>query len=568
MKTISERIRQAYMHANYEHNRLVEYDDMDALPEMRSVKYCDLPLTNVDGFPYASRRNDKGELEFFFSPNAHEICVGTTGSGKTTGCIEPRIRVLASRRNKPSFFITDPKGEIFERNAGYLSKCGYRLFALNFKDCMHSDRWNVLGEIYDSWMRIRDNAPIPSPANEPNGNDGRFEFNGITYSSADEVKAAYSVFEGLCKAETDDLISQLVCSVCTVNLSIIHDPSWYMGAQEILRGMIYLLLEEAITPDTRFTRDMMSFSSIQECYLSIRTHIYSGSGMRSLQTMQWLSNKPYNSESLKHLRPFLENAPQTTKSYMGVFENMMQNWFSVKISTLCNGNSIDIDAFRDKPLAIFLVTRDYEKSDFTVAGLFIDWVYRVMLRLSEEEGGALSRDMYFMLDEFGNIPAIKDFENKIATARSRNIWFNIIVQSYSQLSMVYGAEVACVIRDNCNSHMFLGSQNYNTKLEFARECGKHAIPSLGAMLDPCDNGIVEVPLVHVSDLESLGAGHMYVKKYGMPIICSKMERSYNCPGLLDGREINVTIPQAQLKPYSDRSFVFEPTPGASRLQKE
>lgn len=43
-------------------------------------------------------------------------------------------------------------------------------------------------------------------------------------------------------------------------------------------------------------------------------------------------------------------------------------------------------------------------------------------------GGALKRPVHFLLDEFGNLGTVPDFERAIATARSRNVSFSIILQ--------------------------------------------------------------------------------------------------------------------------------------------
>ena len=56
-------------------------------------------------------------------------------------------------------------------------------------------------------------------------------------------------------------------------------------------------------------------------------------------------------------------------------------------------------------MALFLITRDYEKTDFLVAGLFVDWLYRKAVEAHEKK--LTKRELHFILDEFGNIPAIK-----------------------------------------------------------------------------------------------------------------------------------------------------------------
>ena len=57
----------------------------------------------------------------------------------------------------------------------------------------------------------------------------------------------------------------------------------------------------------------------------------------------------------------------------------------------------------------------------------MDWVYRNMVEHAEEceVKNKPYRETHFLLDEFGNIPRINSFENKIATSRSRKIYFHL-----------------------------------------------------------------------------------------------------------------------------------------------
>ena len=99
------------------------------------------------------------------------------------------------------------------------------------------------------------------------------------------------------------------------------------------------------------------------------------------------------------------NAPRTMRSYVGVMDSKLNDWRQGHIYSLTTGNTIDIRDLND-PFAIFVITRDYEKSDFVVAGLFVDWVYKKILM--QNEGKENARALHFILDEFGNIPEIKN----------------------------------------------------------------------------------------------------------------------------------------------------------------
>ena len=473
--------------------------------------YDDLPKLEIDGFPVACDFTDgngnsksyeefaalspakqaKCRLRYYYLPNHHELIIGTTGSGKTTGCTEPQLRAISSQKNKPNLFISDPKGELFERNAKHLRKQGYKVYALNFKEPMRSDRWNPLLELYDLKVKAE------------NTGEG-FE-------------------KRLLNTELDSLIHQIAKSFIPVKNQ--RDPSWECGAQDLLKGILYALLENVEKKNSGFTRDMMTISSIEHYYNALKKEFINVDGSSGNDNNWFTKNLSEKTRSFMSIT--LDNAPNTKRNFFGTFEGGMNDWFTGHISALTTGNTIDIDDDDDTPFVIFLITRDYDKSDFKIAGLFIDAIYKKMLMRAEKSAdGRNEMAMHFLLDEFGNIPEIKDFENKISTARSRNIWFHISMQSYMQLEVVYDKTRAAIIRDSCNSQLFLGSQNRETKEFFAKECGMHTIPTLSALYNDDDHSLVTVPLVPVSQLDLIKPGEMYIKRVYKPVFVSSFVRSY------------------------------------------
>lgn len=542
--------RKQYIDSYLENAKLIHYRDIDAKDyPIKKVFYDELSNTSLKGyFPFASeyvnpnlesvKNHEEGKLLYYFLPNVHELYIGTTGSGKTTGCVEPQLRGITSMKDKPNLFLTDPKGELFERNAKHLKKCGYDIYLLNFKDNIKSDRWNPLLEIYDHYQRLNTVGKnyqfmIGKPSktikkyNDPKSYQKDYIlYDDYAFSSFEsfELYVTYQKDEILLIVE--DLVTQIANMIVYVRSE--KDPTWEEGANRLLKGLIYALLEDSLIPECNFTRDMMSFKTIRDLYNILRQN-FSDNGASSYALIEHAPFKHKNDSdySIELMRQACENAPNTTRSYLGVFETSIQSWTNLKILSLTTGHTINLN-MHAKPFAIFLITRDYEKSDFTVAGLFIDWVYRQTLEFVEKNG--VKRETHFMLDEFGNIPVIRDFENKISTARSRQIWFHLVVQSYAQIAHVYDANSASqkseIIKDNCNSQVFLGAQNFDTKERFSRECGDHSILSFDSYFGQKLNQFDRVRLIPVSKLDLLKPGNMYIKRSSLPVIESSFVRSY------------------------------------------
>ena len=84
----------------------------------------------------------------------------------------------------------------------------------------------------------------------------------------------------------------------------------------------------------------------------------------------------------------------------------------------------------------------------------------------------LKRPLFYILDEFANMPKIDGLNRIITVARSRGISFMLIIQALSQLNAKYTADVAKIISSNCNMQVFLASNDNETAEYFSKICGE------------------------------------------------------------------------------------------------
>ena len=69
--------------------------------------------------------------------NRHICIVGRPGTGKSKFFLEPNILNATG-----SFVATDPKGELYDKTAGYLRDHGYKIKVLNLVRPQYSDGYN------------------------------------------------------------------------------------------------------------------------------------------------------------------------------------------------------------------------------------------------------------------------------------------------------------------------------------------------------------------------------------------------------------------------------------------
>ena len=601
--SITYKYLQSYISAHLENSYEINYTEIPESLGLETYFYDELPNTEVKGYPLASdfaapdgsvysmteyeklsaAKKKECRLRYHFLPIEHEIYLGTTGSGKTTGCIEPQLRAISSQKNKPNIFVTDPKGELFNHNAEHMKKMGYRTFVLNFKNTTRSNKWNPLSDLLEVVRQIkgvRASSPehctgrIPDgvPKNAPSSAfvSGRYYmFDGKAFPTLAMAKQMKKVKENDLNVELSSLINSLGNTFIKVEST--KDPTWEKAAQDQVKGFLQAMCDYLLDPFSGFTEDMFTIYTMTQLFNVLRRGMMRRSDSRSrpdVFTHPLIKNLPRQTQNM--FASVFASSPITMLSHLSVLGNSLGPWCKPHIYALTTGNDIELfDEKDDSPFAIFVITRDYEASDYDIAALFVDWVYRNMVEYAEAcaEQNKPWRDTHFLLDEFGNIPSINSFENKIATSRSRKIYFHLVLQSYAQLQNVYSSDannhsVANIIKDNCNSINFLGSQNVDTKKSFSDDCGSKTV--LSPFVKLSDGGALPlstVPLMPLSKLDLLTPGDIYSKRLFFPLIKARYVRSYvaaahgDYPGFLNARGLTEFTP-VTLEPYISEKFHF------------
>ncbi|KRN67864.1 VirD4-like conjugal transfer protein, CD1115 family [Carnobacterium maltaromaticum] len=144
-------------------------------------------------------------------------------------------------------------------------------------------------------------------------------------------------------------------------------------------------------------------------------------------------------------------------------------------STIDVLEKVEMD-YSEKPIAVFMITPDFDESMHVIASIFVKQLYTTLAQnASITRGKKCFRRVQFILDEFGNMPAIEAMDKIMTVCLGRNILFNIIVQSYSQLKGVYGETAADTIKENCQNHIYIMSGNSDTIEEISKKVGNRTV---------------------------------------------------------------------------------------------
>lgn len=513
----------------YESRELKKYSDpLDTLPEM--IPFDDLENRELHGILIANHHIDGKLMQIYSKEDTHALIISATGGGKTTSCVIPQILSFSKQRVKRSMVISDPKGEIYKHTAKALEEQGYKIYLLNYRDTEHSEFWNPLTPIYRAYHKAFEVYDEVETVRLESG-VFRNKFRGVIYESQEKLDHDLEIIMETSMNKVGNMIDDIAGMMITAEST--KEKTWEYGAMELLKAFLWAMLE-----DSRPTLDGTAPTITEDTY-SLRTIFRIFSTFRPLEDSNpdkgYFDNRSPDSPAFLFSRTAMDCARVTRSGYTSTFQSKMNVYRNATVQVITSCNSFELSELLGERVAVFIDYQDEIKTHYQLISLFVQNAYKFLIEhANSKENGKLDVPFYFMLDEFGNFPAITDFDTGITAARGRNIFFCCILQSYAQLDHVYGKETAEIIRDNLNVKIFLGSNNPNTLKTFQAECGDFtrispvsALNGEGAQITHYQ--LETIPLVTRSALSSFKPGECVVTELNTPYaLWSKLERYFTC----------------------------------------
>jgi hypothetical protein len=211
---------------------------------------------------------------------------------------------------------------------------------------------------------------------------------------------------------------------------------------------------------------------------------------------EYFSDKDPSSPTYINVASALMAPAETKGSILAVFKQKIKLFSSrEKISEMLSHNDIDLKTIGHQKTAVFIIVQDEKRTYHSLVTNFIKQCYETLIDAAQENGGALKFRTNFVLDEFANMPPLKDVTTMVTAARSRKMRFTFIIQNFAQLTQVYGKENGETIKGNCGNIIYLISSELSALEEISKMAGE--------VKSKEKDKTASTPLVTVSDLQRL-----------------------------------------------------------------
>lgn len=400
---------------------------------------------NASGIPLI---ND-GKNIWVDNGDSHNIVIGSTGAGKTQDIVHPMVKILA--KNGESMIITDPKAEIYKEHAGLLKALGYNIIVLNFRDPQRGNCWNPLA--------------LPYRLYKEGNTDKAMEL-------LDDVASNILYEEGGNK-----------------------DAFWEKTSADYFAGLALGLFEDAKEEEVNINSISVMTTIGEEKF-----------GARSSYIKEYFNSKDPASAAYTCASGTVMAAEETKASILSTFKQKIRLFASREnLSEMLATSDFDMTKIGKEKTAVFMIIQDEKKTYHALATIFVKQCYETLIGAAQESPtGALPIRTNFILDEFQNMPPLKDITTMVAAARSRHIRLTMIIQNFAGLEATYGKEVAQTIRSNCNNLVYLLTTELAALEEISKLCGEKKSKK--------DDKTASTPLITVSELQLMKENEAIVIK--------------------------------------------------------
>lgn len=447
----------------------------------------------------------------------NNLVIGTTRSGKGEVYVVSSIDIYSRAEQQASLIVSDPKGELYAASKEQLESLNYNVQCLNLMNPFQSISYNLLQLVKNEFL-VNNFATAQQYArsvafmiyNDPLAKD-KFWQNAST-------DLCTALILGLCEHSKDEpeKINMYNIALMMIELAtqtIVDEES---GEEKTALDKFFEQFEPSHPARMQYATIDFARGQTRAAVLSntaSKLGIFTLEGtakltaknsfdMRKLGFNHWLTAKV---QPLTRVQIHFGNITETIKSGAdGLFTIYHKNHLNVgdeitiqsneekasfKVVEIAASGEISFEQTSneeteivitewmqdERPVAIFMIIPDYDQTFNIIASLFIKQVYTLLARIaSNVKGNKCHREVVFLIDEFGNMPAIEGMANILTVCLGRNVRFNLIIQAYAQIESLYGNDWK-TIDGNCNNTIYLLTSDIDTAERISKTLGPKTI---------------------------------------------------------------------------------------------
>lgn len=416
--------------------------------------------------------------EYISDESTNTAIVGETRVGKGIFGIEKAIDGYSRPRDirkKKSMNIHDPSGELYLKWKKLLEKRKYVVYLLNLKDTAISDSTNPLSLVIHYYRRYLFEKEMID------------RDRGLDRAQAELASLCYSYFhdENAKEPIWQDASSALFTAACLAMIeeSILTGKD-YLGNIYTILNVIAEMSKERINHSDHPVLEKL------EPEKEKRAKLFAQFKDKSVLDVYFDS---LSSDHPAHVAYQDLLASASAKTTIGnVITHLLtrmkafRRTGNAKLTALSTINYMDL-GFGKKPVAVFVVVSDQDKSNHAIAANYFDQSFKELHHAGLlEPTRRLPRDVVFVYEEAGNMVMIPELATKVTDGLKVGMSHLFVLQNYEQFNK-YGESEAETIISNCGNIIVLRTKSKKTRESLLDDLGNRANLSLSRQGKPVES---------------------------------------------------------------------------------
>ncbi len=182
-------------------------------------------------------------------------------------------------------------------------------------------------------------------------------------------------------------------------------------------------------------------------------------------------------------------APSRTRSSFYTSAVMTLKMFTNPyIANMSSASGFDPADMGRKKMAVFLILPDDRTTYHPLATLFVSQAYTILSKEAKKRGGRLERRVNVVADEFGNFSQLTNCEQMLTVGGGKGIRFLLYIQGQAQMEKKYEKTGLRIINGNCETWVYLQSDDNETLKEISDKLGKYTTMSYNTSMNSNSSG--------------------------------------------------------------------------------
>lgn len=383
--------------------------------------------------------------------NNNVLVIGGSGVGKSFHLLTPNLYQADANSKYPgSYIITDPKGELLQRNGALLKEKGYKVKVLNLVPGAMQE-----SDCFNPFMYIRSVTDIKKLISNLQANT-----DGKDSAPSDPFWP---------KAEA--LLLQALFMIVWMEHELFN---WEMN----MNTVVWLMSLAEISDNPKEKSDL--------------DKIFDELVMRTVDD----AKKGFNHPAYIAYKKVMVGAADTKRSIVISVNARLSVFETEDVQRIMSKDELDlaslgtglVDGKKDVKTALFCVIPDSDDTFNCIAGMMYTLLFQELYFQADfRYKGELPVPVTFWLDEFANIALPDNFLKMLTTMRSRQISCVIIIQNLAQIKGMWEKEWE-EIPGNCDVSIYLGGNEQSTFEYISKNLGKRTIWKRSSGLTRGNNG--------------------------------------------------------------------------------